>query len=90
MMMLNFESEDEMPKLATLQTQLQLLHTFILAVLLHVLESCLVFHMVEELVRRRYVSSGQKSLNGWKSKVVKWLKIELDFVIWREKRAELI
>ena len=29
MMMLNFESEDEMPKLATLQTQLQLLHTFI-------------------------------------------------------------
>ena len=37
MMMLNFESEDEMPKLATLQTQLQLLHTFILAVLLHVL-----------------------------------------------------
>ena len=28
-MMLNFESEDEMPKLATLQTQLQLLHTFI-------------------------------------------------------------
>ena len=27
--MLNFESEDEMPKLATLQTQLQLLHTFI-------------------------------------------------------------
>ena len=27
--MLNFESEDEMPKLATLQTQLQLLHTYI-------------------------------------------------------------
>ena len=57
MMMLNFESEDEMPKLATLQTQLQLLHTFIFGSFTarfknHVsIVSRVSYGMVEELVK---------------------------------------
>ena len=68
MMMLNFESEDEMPKLATLQTQLQLLHTFILGSFTarfknHVsIVSCVSYGWrTKDTI---YVFSGQKSLKA--------------------------
>ena len=70
MMMLNFESEDEMPKLATLQTQLQLLHTFIFGSFTARFKNHVSIVSRESFGWRTketiYIYSGQKSSNAWK------------------------
>ena len=69
MMMLNFESEDEMPKLATLQTQLQLLHTFNFGSFTarfknHVSIVSRVSYIWLKNLKGDDICSGQKSLNA--------------------------